>query len=489
VSDNATSTTTDNAPAASEAGSKLGVDIAILWRGDMLTARFFARPATVTIGPDGTFTMPEDVIGKSIATLVEPHPKHEFGLRIDHDKAHGHLIVDGEVHDLEDVRAGKVSGVSGPLVGLGAGTRAVLVFGDFTFIVSRVPVPPPASFSLWNREMLPFLLCFIASLLLVGGPLVAAFSSAGFRNRTRLSLKEKQEQRLAQLLEVEVVEEQKPEEEEKEEEKPEEAPKLDPEEIKKAQEQAKQVEEKQVQEEVKKIENELKDLNEDERKEKVKEMVAEEVKKVDTQIDAALADVDKQMVGTKLFAEDDGTPGDTANPDQGAGGSTVLADPEGKSQGAGLMGGSGPKTSVGGGDAIRKKAVEALAKDSGAGKDVKLGMAERKQTVIRVGGRAADASGELPKKVIQDYIRRKMGAIKACYQKGLQANPNLQGTVKVKFLIQPSGAIGGAKIEDSSLGNNSVEDCVLTNVKTWRFPQAKGGGSTTVVYPFRFSSR
>lgn len=496
MSENTQNTTTDSAQGspsagAQESGSKLGVDIAILWRGDMLTARFFAKPATVTIGPDGTFTMPEDVVGKALATLVEPHPKHEFGLRIDHEKAHGHLIIDGEVHDLDEVRSGKVSGVAGPVVGLAAGTRAVLVFGDFTFIVSRVPVPPPATFSLWNREMLPFLLCFIASLLLVGGPLVAAFSSAGFRSRTRLSLKEKQEQRLAQLLEVEVVEEEKPEEEEKkEEEKPEEAPKLDPEEIKKAQEQAQKVEEKKVQEEVKKIENELKDLNEEERKDKIKEMVAEESKKVDSQIDSALADVDKQMVGTKLFAEDDGSEGDTANPDEGAGGNTVLADPEGKSQGADLMGGGGPKTSVGAAsDATRKKAIDALAKDSKAGKDVKLGMAERKQTVVRVGGSASDASGELPKKVIQAYIRRKMGAIKACYQKGLQSNPNLQGTVKVKFLIQPSGAIGGAKIEDSSLGNNAVENCVLTNVKTWRFPQAKGGGSTTVVYPFRFSSR
>ncbi len=468
---------------------KLGVDIAVLWRGDMLTAQFFARPATVTIGPEGTFTMPEDVVGKALAVLVEQHPSAEFGLRIDHDKAHGHLIVGGEVHELDDVRAGKVSGVKGPLIPLSAGTRAVLVFGDFTFIVSRVPVPPPATFSLWNREMLPFLLCFLIAFSLVGGPLIAAFSVVGFRSKTEI-LKRMEEAR--KTVEIEIVEEIKPPEEKEEdkvEEKKEEAPKLDPEEIKKAQEEAEKKEEKKVEEEVAKINEELKDLNEDERKDKIKEMVAEQAKQVDSAIDTALADVDKQMVGTKLFADDDGSGGDTANPDSGAGGSTVLADPEGKSQGAGLMGEGGPKTSVGGAsDATRAKAIAGLAKDSNAGKDVKLGLKESKQDVVKIGGKVSDSSGELPAKVIQDYIRRKLGAIKACYQKGLQSNPDLQGQVKVKFLIQPTGAIGGAKVEDSSLGNASVEDCVLTNVKAWRFPQAKGGGSTTVVYPFRFSS-
>ena len=65
----------------------LGVDVAILWRGDMLTARFFASPKRVTVGPKGTFVMPEDVIGVQEQVLVEPRPGSQFGLRIDNDKA------------------------------------------------------------------------------------------------------------------------------------------------------------------------------------------------------------------------------------------------------------------------------------------------------------------------------------------------------------------------------------------------------------------
>ena len=117
-------------------------------------------------------------------------------------------------------------------------------------------------------------------------------------------------------------------------------------------------------------------------------------------------------------------------------------------------------------------------------------MKTRKQRVVRVGGGSGSkAKGDLPRAVVQKYIRRKMGAIKACYQKGLQSNPSLKGKVAVKFLIQPSGKIGGAKIKDSSLNSPSVESCILRNVKSWRFPRADGGGSTMVIYPFRFSSR
>ena len=105
------------------------------------------------------------------------------------------------------------------------------------------------------------------------------------------------------------------------------------------------------------------------------------------------------------------------------------------------------------------------------------------------GGRGSKAQGELPKKVIKRYIATKMGAIKACYQKGLQANPGLQGKVKVMFLIQPNGKVAGAKIADSGLNSPAVESCILRNIKIWRFPRAKGGGSTKVIYPFNFRNR
>ncbi len=468
---------------------KLGVDVAILWRGDMLTASFFSKPRTVSVGPEGTFTMPQEVIGKPLQVLVEPGTAAGFGLRIDNDKAAGHLIVDGEVYDVGDVRSGKVSSLKGPLVPLTAGTRAVLVFGDFTFIISREPVPPPTRFSLWNKEMIPFLLCWAFALLITAGPLAAAFNSPAYLARQHLSFEEKQSSRLSELIEIAVKTEPEPEPEpeKKEEEKPK-APELKPIKEEKKEEKKEAIE---VKKEEEKIDKALDSVTDEEEKDKlVKKIVADKVDQATADIDKALNEVNNLEIGSKMYAEGgDSNDTDPANPEAGKGGTTVLADPLGKTQGAGLMGANPRKTSMNSGDATKRKVVKGLGKDDKAGKDVKIGMKTRNQKVVRVGGGAgSSASGELPKKIIQQYIRRKMGAIKACYQKGLQSNPNLSGKVEVLFLIQPSGAIMGAKVKDSSLNSPSVEGCILTNVKSWKFPRAKGGGTTRVLYPFRFTS-
>jgi len=458
----------------------------------MLTASFFANPRTISVGPEGTFTMPKEVIGKTLQVLVEPGTSAGFGLRIDNDRAAGHLIVDGDVHDVGEVRAGAVANLKGPLVPLTSGTRAVLVFGDFTFIISREPVPPPTRFSLWNREMIPFFLCWLFAFAITSGPLAAAFNSPAYLARQHLSFEEKQATRLSELIEVAVKTEPEPEPEpepEKEEEKPK-APELKPQKEEKKKEIKK--EEAEVKKEEKEIEKELDSVTDEEEKDKiVKKIVAAKVDEATADIDKALNEVNNLEIGSKMYADsDDSSEADAANPAAGKGGTTVLADPLGKTQGADLMAAGKRKTRMNSGDATRKKKIVGLGKDSKAGKNVKIGMKTRRQKVVRVGGGAGSkASGELPKKVIQKYIRRKMGAIKACYQKGLQSNPNLSGKVQVLFLIQPSGAIMGAKVKDSSLNSPRVESCILKNVKSWKFPRAKGGGTTRVLYPFRFTSR
>ncbi len=471
---------------ADKQSTKLGVDVAVLWRGDMLTAQFFAKPQVVSAGPKGIFVVPEDAIGGDKLVLVEPHASARFGLRVDGKKAAGHLIVDGDVHDIADVRDGKVDGVRGPVIPLTGGTRAVLVFGDFTFIISRVPVPPPAKFAFFDRRIIPFAISWTVAFLMTTIPLIMAFNSPEWRNRAKLSYLQKQEQRIAELEYIDVQEEEKPQEEEEkeEEEKKEETP------IKQDEKKEEKKEEEEVKQEVNKIEKALDNLDEEKKAEVVKEMVDKAAKQTEA-LDDALAQIDQQAIGTRLFAEsDDGGGESTANPDEGSGGAQVIADPTGATAGLAAVAGAKKEDRLGGKSATTRGKIASLEKNKKAGKDVKIGLKARAQKVVRVGGsRSAKASGELPKKVIKRYIARKMGAIKACYQKGLQSNPSLSGKVKVKFLIAPTGAVTGVKVADSGLNSPAVENCIVRNIKTWKFPRAKGGGSTMVVYPFVFSRR
>ena len=154
----------------------------------------------------------------------------------------------------------------------------------------------------------------------------------------------------------------------------------------------------------------------------------------------------------------------------------------------GNAGGPGRKVEIGG-NSTEKQVASGLEKDTGIGnKKVDIEGITKIQAVVRVGSSDGEATGELPKATIKSYIAAKRGAIISCYEKGLRANPDLSGKVKVAFLIQPTGGVLGARVDDSSLNNSSVEECILNEITNWHFPPAKGGGSTKVVYPFVFSS-
>jgi TonB family protein len=94
----------------------------------------------------------------------------------------------------------------------------------------------------------------------------------------------------------------------------------------------------------------------------------------------------------------------------------------------------------------------------------------------------------LPPEVIKKVLADKAGAVKSCYQKELQSNPDLSGSIKIKFVINPAGQVVGVKVENSSLDSDKVQECITTLIKSLRFPQAKGGGITTVNKTFTFKS-
>ena len=225
----------------------------------------------------------------------------------------------------------------------------------------------------------------------------------------------------------------------------------------------------------------LQNLKGDERADARRELVATQMAAETKQIDAAL-DALNAAQGTRMYATDDGS-GGAANT-----AANVVADPKGdlaKLAAGGSKLGAGV---TGAAQATTVQVAAGLAKDANIGnKKVDLTANEKKQQVVRVGSSGGDSDGELPKEVVKSYISSKTGAIKACYQKGLQGNPDLAGKVKIKFLIQPTGAVIGAAIENSTLNDSAVDDCILNNVKVWHFPPAKGGGSTAVHYGFNFS--
>ncbi|MGZ3773366.1 MAG: TonB family protein [Pseudobdellovibrionaceae bacterium] len=96
----------------------------------------------------------------------------------------------------------------------------------------------------------------------------------------------------------------------------------------------------------------------------------------------------------------------------------------------------------------------------------------------------ATVEGGLDRDQIIAVINRNKGQIIYCYEKGLQVQPSIGGRVAVSFVIGAAGKITSAKVAESSLGSNLVENCMLAHMKTWQFPHPVGHVNVDVLYPF-----
>ncbi len=97
--------------------------------------------------------------------------------------------------------------------------------------------------------------------------------------------------------------------------------------------------------------------------------------------------------------------------------------------------------------------------------------------------------GGLTQDQIMKVVRTRARAIQACYARELQRNKGLGGKVVVKWKIDSGGKVTRAKVRSTTMRNGRVEDCVVRQVNSMKFPSPKGGGTATVNFPFIFGQQ
>jgi TonB family protein len=94
--------------------------------------------------------------------------------------------------------------------------------------------------------------------------------------------------------------------------------------------------------------------------------------------------------------------------------------------------------------------------------------------------------GSLDKEIIRRVVRLHMNEVKYCYDQELVRKAGIEGRVSIQFVISPMGQVLSSVLQSSTMGNVSVEKCVVDAVKRWEFPKPVGGGIAIVAYPFNF---
>ncbi|MBI5534402.1 MAG: AgmX/PglI C-terminal domain-containing protein [Deltaproteobacteria bacterium] len=95
--------------------------------------------------------------------------------------------------------------------------------------------------------------------------------------------------------------------------------------------------------------------------------------------------------------------------------------------------------------------------------------------------------GGLPTEIVQRIVRQNFGRFRLCYENGLKNNPNLQGRVSTRFIIDASGVVQSVTNGGSDLPDPNVVQCVIKAYAGLSFPAPDSGQAITVVVPISFA--
>lgn len=98
-----------------------------------------------------------------------------------------------------------------------------------------------------------------------------------------------------------------------------------------------------------------------------------------------------------------------------------------------------------------------------------------------------DCEGDLARAALQSVIDSNRAQVRSCYERRLKVNNVLQGDLKLKIKVAPSGSVTATSIT-GSLKDNEVFSCVRGIASSWKFPPPQNGCAVIQV-PFQFSPK
>jgi len=100
--------------------------------------------------------------------------------------------------------------------------------------------------------------------------------------------------------------------------------------------------------------------------------------------------------------------------------------------------------------------------------------------------RDGGVEGSLPKKAIAEVFWNHQGELRSCYEKAM-ASGVFTADIDAQWSIDPDGGIAALCFDRASPGTpKSFLDCLGNQVRSWRFPEPRGGGYVSVRWPWWF---
>ena len=155
--------------------------------------------------------------------------------------------------------------------------------------------------------------------------------------------------------------------------------------------------------------------------------------------------------------------------------------------GAGGMGLRGTGGGGGGQGFGRIHGMGRIDTGGGRGTRARLGGKKRRKKKARVRRGKGNIMGFCKEKDILRVVGGRQRGIQYCYEKELARNPELNGKVTMGWRISLDGKVAKVVVQNSTLGNKSVEGCMKRQIQRWRFPKPEGG-MCQIRFPFVFNA-
>jgi hypothetical protein len=96
--------------------------------------------------------------------------------------------------------------------------------------------------------------------------------------------------------------------------------------------------------------------------------------------------------------------------------------------------------------------------------------------------------GDIPVSDARKVLNEAQSSIRACYERALRNNNQLQGSISLEVRVGANGRVDNARI-GGNLKDAEVRKCIQNLAKGWSFPSPTGGNCAVVGAPYNFTPK
>ncbi len=117
------------------------------------------------------------------------------------------------------------------------------------------------------------------------------------------------------------------------------------------------------------------------------------------------------------------------------------------------------------------------------------GLGNKGNVGINLEGQVSDFKGTMDREAIRRVILDNKHTIQNCYNMQLNRDAELYGKVTIEWTITEGGRVKNATVKGNTVANAEVANCIVRNLKNWKFPDPPPDTEGQVSFPFVFTSQ